>query len=84
MRQKKKSLKFYGMSSSAAMDKHNGGVAEYRATEGEIKKVPYKGPVKDTIHQILGGIRSACAYVGAKTLKDFSKRTTFVKVNRVK
>ena len=66
------------------MDKHNGGVAEYRAAEGEIKKVPYKGPVKDTIHQILGGIRSACAYVGAKTLKDFSKRTTFVKVNRVK
>ena len=82
--QKKKSLKFYGMSSSAAMDKHSGGVAEYRATEGEIKKVSYKGPVKDTTHQILGGIRSACAYVGAKTLKDFSKRTTFVKVNRVK
>jgi GMP reductase len=82
--QKKKSLKFYGMSSAAAMDKHSGGVADYRATEGEIKKVPYKGPVKDTIHQILGGIRSACAYVGAKTLKDFSKRTTFVKVSRVK
>jgi GMP reductase len=82
--QKKKSLKFYGMSSVSAMDKHNGGVADYRASEGEVKKVSYKGPVKDTIHQILGGIRSACAYVGAKTLKDFSKRTTFIKVNRVK
>ena len=82
--QKKKCLKFYGMSSSEAMNKHNGGVADYRASEGEAKRVPYKGPVENTIHQILGGIRSACAYVGAKRLKDLSKRTTFVRVNRVK
>ena len=72
------------MSSSEAMNKHNGGVADYRASEGEAKRVPYKGPVENTIHQILGGIRSACAYVGAKRLKDLSKRTTFVRVNRVK
>ena len=81
---KKGFLKFYGMSSSEAMNKHNGGVADYRASEGEAKRVPYKGPVENTIHQILGGIRSACAYVGAKRLKDLSKRTTFVRVNRVK
>ena len=82
--QKKKSLKFYGMSSSTAMKKHSGGVAEYRASEGEVKKIAYKGPVDDVVHQILGGIRSACAYVGAKRLKDLSKRTTFVRVSRIK
>ena len=81
---KKTYMKFYGMSSSAAMNKYNGGVAEYRASEGELKRIPYKGPVKDVIHEILGGVRSACAYVGAKRLKDLSKRTTFVKVSRLK
>ena len=82
--QKKKSMKFYGMSSTDAMKKHNGGIADYRASEGEAKSIPYKGSVHDVIHEILGGIRSACAYVGAKTLKDFSKRTTFVRVSRIK
>jgi GMP reductase len=75
----KTSLKFYGMSSSFAMDKYYGGMAEYRAAEGECIKVPYKGPVKHTIQQILGGIRSACTYIGADKLKDFSKCTTFIK-----
>ena len=82
--QKKKSMKFYGMSSADAMKKHSGGVASYRASEGESFSVPYKGHVSDIILQVLGGIRSACAYVGAKQLKDLSKRTTFVRVNRVK
>ena len=81
---KKKSLKFYGMSSSEAMNRYNGGVANYRASEGETIETPYRGPVEGTIYQMLGGLRSACAYVGAKRLKDLSKRTTFIKVNRVK
>jgi len=81
---KKKYLKFYGMSSSEAMNKHSGGVASYRAAEGEVKKVLYKGPVEDVVHQILGGLRSACAYVGASKLKDLSKRTTFVRVSKIK
>ena len=80
----KKYLKFYGMSSSEAMNKHSGGVASYRAAEGEVKKVLYKGPVEDVVHQILGGLRSACAYVGASKLKDLSKRTTFVRVSKIK
>ncbi len=75
-------MKFYGMSSKAAMDKHNGGVAEYRASEGKEVLVPYKGPVSDTVQQILGGVRSACTYTGAKTLKELSKRTTFVRVTQ--
>ena len=73
---------FYGMSSSTAMDRHSGGVATYRAAEGKTVKVPYRGPVKDTIQQILGGVRSACTYVGAKRIKDLPKCCTFVRVNR--
>lgn len=73
---------FYGMSSRAAMELHNGGVANYRASEGKEVKIKYKGPVSNTIQEILGGIRSACTYVGASELKEMSKRTTFVRVNR--
>lgn len=57
---------FYGMSSSVAMTKHSGGVAEYRSSEGKCVSLPYRGPIKDTITDILGGIRSSCTYVGAR------------------
>ncbi len=72
--------RFYGMSSRAAMEKYAGGVAEYRAAEGKEVLVPYKGPVANTVQEILGGVRSACTYVGARRLKELSKRTTFVRV----
>ncbi|MEC4048530.1 GMP reductase [Flavobacterium sp. SUN046] len=71
---------FYGMSSETAMKKHVGGVAEYRASEGKTVQVPFKGPVIDTLHDILGGIRSTCTYVGASKLKELTKRTTFIRV----
>jgi len=73
---------FYGMSSETAMKKHNGGVATYRASEGKTVRVPYRGPVSDTVKQILGGVRSACTYVGANRIKDLTKCCTFVKVYR--
>lgn len=73
---------FYGMSSTTAMEKHSGGVATYRASEGKTVKVPYRGPVCDTIQQILGGVRSACTYTGARVIKQLPKCTTFVRVNR--
>merc|ERR1712066_1161031 len=73
---------FYGMSSDTAMKKHAGGVAEYRSSEGKTVKVPYRGPVDETIRDILGGIRSACTYVGASSLRELSKRTTFIRVTQ--
>ncbi|MBQ0153110.1 MAG: GMP reductase, partial [Chryseobacterium sp.] len=76
----KKFRLFYGMSSQTAMDKHSGGVAEYRASEGKTVKIAYKGAVSETIKDILGGVRSTCTYVGAPTLKELSKRTTFIRV----
>ena len=72
---------FYGMSSDTAMDAYAGGVAEYRASEGKTVKIPFKGAITNTVNDILGGLRSACTYVGAKELRELSKCTTFVRVN---
>lgn len=76
----KKFRLFYGMSSLTAMDKHSGGIAEYRASEGKTVRVSYKGPVSETVKDILGGVRSTCTYVGASQLRELSKRTTFIRV----
>lgn len=73
---------FYGMSSDTAMNKHHGGVAEYRSSEGRTVQIKYKGAVKDTVLDLLGGLRSACTYVGAPTLKQLSKCTTFIRVTK--
>ncbi|RKE95436.1 GMP reductase [Ichthyenterobacterium magnum] len=71
---------FYGMSSQTAMEKHVGGVAKYRASEGKTVEVPFKGNVQHTLQDILGGLRSTCTYVGAERLKELTKRTTFIRV----
>ena len=74
-------MQFYGMSSASAMAKHAGGVAEYRASEGKTVELPFRGPVEQTVRDILGGVRSTCTYVGASTLKELTKRTTFIRVH---
>ncbi|HEY4744858.1 MAG TPA: IMP dehydrogenase, partial [Desulfuromonadaceae bacterium] len=71
---------FYGMSSTTAMAMHTGEVAAYRASEGKTVEVPYRGPIGETVRDILGGVRSACTYVGAAALKELTKRTTFIRV----
>ncbi|WP_163712131.1 GMP reductase [Mangrovibacterium lignilyticum] len=76
----KKYRQFYGMSSATAMKKHVGGIADYRASEGKTVEVPYRGPVTETVLDILGGVRSTCTYVGASKLKELTKRTTFIRV----
>ena len=73
---------FYGMSSKEAQLKYYGEKQTHRASEGKKITPPQRGPVKDTIEEILGGLRSACTYAGARSLKSLSKCTTFVKVNR--
>ena len=68
--------------SSVAMKKHSGGVAEYRSSEGKAITLPFRGPVRATIQDILGGVRSTCTYVGASKLKELPKRTTFIRVTQ--
>lgn len=77
----KKNLKFYGMSSRDAMEKYNGEVAEYRASEGKCVQVPYKGKVDDFIRQVLGGLRSCCSYTNSKTLKELHNNAIFIRVS---
>jgi len=72
-------VQFYGMSSEKANEKHFGGLNDYRAAEGKVVEVPYKGNVGNTVQEILGGIRSACTYTGAIKLKQLSKCTTFIR-----
>ncbi len=75
-----KYLQYYGMSSETAMDKHSGGVAKYRAPEGKTVLVKHRGSIRNTANDILGGVRSTCTYVGARRLKELTKRTTFIRV----
>ena len=74
-------MEFYGMSSEAAQIKYYGEKESYKASEGKKVQVPYRGSVNETLREILGGLRSACTYAGAKSLKSLPKCTTFVKVN---
>ena len=53
----------------------------YRGAEGKLVSIPYKGEVQDTLTEILGGLRSACTYIGARRLKDMPKCATFVRCN---
>jgi len=74
-------VEFYGMSSETAQSKHGDGLTGYRASEGKRVMLPYRGPVDETVKDILGGVRSACTYTGSVKLKELSKRTTFVRVS---
>ena len=75
-----KFIEFYGSSSDIANKKHYGGLSDYRSSEGRTVRIKYRGKIKDTINNILGGVRSSCTYVGAPSLKQLSKCTTFVRV----
>ena len=75
-------MTFYGMSSDDAQLKYYGKKQSHRAAEGKKVQVLYRGSIRDTVQDILGGLRSACTYAGAKNLKALPKCTTFVKVNR--
>jgi len=73
---------FYGMSSSKAMESHYGEVAKHRAPEGKEVRVPYRGMLETTVQSVLGGVRSACSYVGARRIKDLPKCATFIRVTQ--
>jgi len=78
----KKFIEFYGSSSEKANKKHYGGLADYRSSEGKRVEIPLRENLQNTINDILGGVRSSCTYVGAPSLKQLSKCTTFIRVNK--
>ncbi|RMF56074.1 GMP reductase [Candidatus Woesearchaeota archaeon] len=78
----KKYKEYYGSSSDVAMKRHYGKVEKYRAVEGRYTLIPYKGDVNDFVLDLLGSLRSTATYIGARRLKEFSRRTTFIMVHR--
>ena len=48
--------------------------------EGIEGQVPYKGPVANVLHQLVGGLRAAMGYVGAKTIPEFQDKAEFVRI----
>ena len=81
MFEERKFVEFYGMSSDKANEKHFGGLKDYRSSEGRDVEIPYRGDINKTVQDILGGLRSACTYIGAVRLKHMSKCATFVRCN---
>ena len=80
--EEKKYKLFYGMSSKFAQEKHYDGMPSYRASEGTVMEIPYKGPVEHTIQELEGGLRSACTYTNAAQLADFPKKVQFYRVKK--
>ncbi|MBN1175058.1 GMP reductase [Candidatus Woesearchaeota archaeon] len=78
----KKYKMHFGSSSTTALEKFYGKVATHRASEGRTTKIPYKGDINPFILDLLGSLRSAGTYIGARRIKEFPKRATFLLVNR--
>ena len=70
------------MASKEAQEKHHGGLADYRASEGKVVEIPYKGKVSETLKELLGGLRSACTYIGAESIDQMHRKAKFIRVNR--
>tara|TARA_B100001093_G_C26849305_1_gene1024326 strand:- start:1645 stop:2964 length:1320 start_codon:yes stop_codon:yes gene_type:complete len=78
---------YRGMGSMGAMEQgsgdryfQEGAEATKLVPEGIEGMVPYRGPVKNTIHQLIGGIRSSMGYCGCGTIREFGDRATMVQV----
>jgi IMP dehydrogenase len=48
--------------------------------EGIEGRVPYRGPLSSTIHQLMGGLRSGMGYTGCRTLKELQEKATFLRI----
>ena len=78
---------YRGMGSLGAMKQGSGdryfqenSEASKLVPEGIEGMVPYRGPVRNTIHQIIGGVRSSMGYCGCKTIKDFGNKSVFTQI----
>jgi GMP reductase len=77
----KKYKEYYGSSSNMALETNYGKKESHRASEGRYALIPHKGSIHDALQDIFGSLRSTATYIGARKLKEFSKRATFIRVN---
>lgn len=80
---------YRGMGSLGAMSRgskdryfQEGTAADKLVPEGIEGRVPYRGSIKNALHQLLGGLRSAMGYVGAKDIDDFMQKALFVEITQ--
>lgn len=73
---------YFGSASNKALIDFYGKKEAHRASEGRYVLMPYKGHIENFIQELFGSLRSTGTYIGARTLKEFSKRATFIRVNR--
>ncbi len=73
---------YFGSSSNHAMKELYGKKDAHRASEGRYALIPHKGPIATFIQDLFGALRSTGTYIGARQLKGFSRRATFIKVGR--
>jgi len=78
----KKMKQFHGMSSERAQKIHFGSMEKYRASEGRVLNIPYRGSLHVTLQDYLGGLRSTCTYINAINIKKMPKCTTFIQVSQ--
>lgn len=78
----KKYKEYYGSSSNKAMIENYGNKDLHRASEGRYTLIPHKGEISFFLQDLFGALRSTGTYIGARQLKEFSKRATFIRVNR--
>jgi GMP reductase len=73
---------YFGSSSNHAMKELYGKKDAHRASEGRYALIPHKGPIATFVQDLFGALRSTGTYIGARQLKEFSRRATFIKVGR--
>lgn len=78
----RKYKEYFGSSSNKAMAEFYGKKDDHRASEGREILMPYKGDLNIFLQDLFGALRSTGTYIGASKIKEFSKRATFVRVNR--
>ena len=78
----KKYKEYFGSSSNKALETFYGKKDTHRASEGREVLMPYKGDINIFLQDLFGALRSTGTYIGARRLREFSKRTTFIRVNK--
>ncbi len=73
--------RFRGMASREAQEDFMGGMSEWKTAEGVAIEVVCRGPVREIIRDIMGGIRSGLTYCGASTIKDLQRKAQFMEIS---
>ena len=80
---RKTKFTYYGMSTHLAQEKFEDTKKNYRASEGTVLSVKYKGTMDKIVQELLGGIRSCCCYIVASHIKHMAKCSQFCRVSKI-